>query len=510
MGRGKTSSLTTFVVLIAALAPGPACDHHRTVPDDQAVALQDTAVPDTTVPDAAAADLPPPTGWIFQAGCKDIKSKQYVIDLKTDGKGNSYVLGWFELSVCFGSTKLTDPGTKGAKESFVAKVDAQGKFAWVAHVSGFNHDYARALALDQAGNVYLGGSMDGDLDNPQVKFGPFTRQCGPTGKPHNGCFFVAQISPQGKFQWVNTGNNTLAGISIKDMGVDAKGQVHLTGFLRGSVTLGPLTLQAKSTKPTHSDIYLARLSPGGKWLQAGSIGNSDWNWHPHLAVDATGYRYVTLTFKGQALIGSTALTAKGAEDLFVARVDPAGKVLWVKQAGGVDRDSVNAATVDSAGNLIIAGDIRAPATFGPIKLAVNGTKIESFVAKITSAGKFLWATTSSGSGGEWPRNITVDAAGNSYIAGSYSGTARFGSTSFTATADSYDGFVARLDKNGTFTGARTLGGADHDRAEGVTVDQATSVYVAGTFRAKAAFGSYTLTPNAFWDLFVWKIPATDM
>ena len=518
MDRGMARILGLVVM---TLALGPACDRRWTVHEDRAelgtvdLATQDLASPDlapdlasldTAVPDATVTDMPPPTGWIVQAGCKDKYSKISIWDMAHDGLGNSAVLGHFVGQACIGGSKLNSPTSLGADDSFVARVDATGTFSWTAHMIGYNHVQAYAVAMDKAGNTYVAGTMDGDLDHPQVTFGTITRQCGPTGKPHNGCFFVARLDAAGKYQWVLSGNDKLNGISIRDMGLDAKGQVHITGMLRGSATLGAITLKAKGTYPTHADLYVARLSPAGKWLQASTFGSVGWNWWPKMAVDGAGYRYVAQNFKGQASVGSKALTSKGAEDVYVARVNPAGKVQWVVTAGGAGRDSVNAVALASAGDLVLTGDIRTPAAFGPHKLKVNGTQIEAFVARISKAGKFLWATASSGSGGEWARDIAVDATGNIAIAGSYKDTARFGSVSFSATGDSPDGFVARLDKNGKFTKAKSWGSADHDRVGGVALDGASSVYVAGTLHVKTTFDKYTLVPGSFWDLYVWKIP----
>ena len=133
MKLSRTSASKIVAVIITALAPGPACDHHRTILDDQAlsdgpgvdmpapdVALLDVALPDIAVPDAALPDVtPPPSSWILQAGCKDFMSKMWVIDMVGDGLGNSFVLGQNEKSACIGKTTHKDPGTYGAKDSFV-------------------------------------------------------------------------------------------------------------------------------------------------------------------------------------------------------------------------------------------------------------------------------------------------------------------------------------------------------------------------------------------------------
>ena len=476
------------------------------VQPDTVVADLALPAPDMVLPDMAiTSDLPPPTGWIVRAGCKDKISKIWIRDTAADGAGNSIIAGRFEGSACFGASKLTAPGTLGANDSFVARVDASGKFAWAAHIAGYNHVWLHAVALDKAGNVYVTGTFDAVKGFAGVTFGAITRYCGTNDAPHNQCYFVGKLNPQGKFLWVTTGNTQYDGALPLDLAVDAKGKVHVVGQFKGTTTLGSFTLKAKAKAPI-LDHFLGTLSPSGSWTQAAAAGfNSNFGLY-HLAVDGAGNRYLLGSFSGTASFGSVVLSSKGDGDVFVGKLDAAGKVLWAVSAGGTGYELAWNMTLDSAGNPHIVGYMASAAVFGSIKLGVVG-KSDGFVAKLSPAGKFIWAASSSGGGGESARAVAVDTSGNTYISGTYKGQARFGSTSFSATADSPDGFVARLDKNGSFTGALTWGSLDADVASGVMVDKASSIYLAGAFKYKTAFGPYVLTNNSFWDMFVWKIPA---
>ena len=509
MGRSKTSLLKIVTVLITTLGLGPACDHHRWVPDvalsdgpGMDLASLDTAIPDTAGPDAAATDLPAPTGWIFQAGCKGKTSQYWIQKVVGDGAGNTFFTGWFIRTACIDKAKLVAPGTMIARDSYVAKVDASGKFAWVAHIAGYNHDDALTLAVDKAGNSYVAGQFSAVEGNAGVKFGAITRYCGTDTKPQNNCSFVAKLDAAGKFLWVISGNTKDGGMWPGDLAVDHTGALLVTGYIMGSVTLGSFTLTAKTPK-----LFLGRLDGSGKWLQAVATGGiSQIKNTTYLALDAAGNRYVTGSYLGQASFGTTVLSSTGQEDLFVTKVDPAGKVLWALSAGGPGADRPRGIALDNAGNALVVGYIWSQITIGSFKLGMAG-EADGFVFKLTPQGKVLWAVASHGSGKEWPMDIAVDASGNSYIAGAYSGTARFGSISMKSKVDSPDGFLARLDKDGKFTRAISWGSIDHDVVNGIVLDAASSIYVVGIFKEKSTFGSYTLSPKSFWDLFVWKIPA---
>lgn len=216
------------------------------VQPDTVVADLALPAPDMVLPDMAiTSDLPPPTGWIVRAGCKDKISKIWIRDTAADGAGNSIIAGRFEGSACFGASKLTAPGTLGANDSFVARVDASGKFAWAAHIAGYNHVWLHAVALDKAGNVYVTGTFDAVKGFAGVTFGSITRHRGTDTDPHNQCYFVGKLNSQGKYLWVATGNTKYGGAIPVGLAVDAKGTVHVTGFIRGTATLGSFTLKAK-------------------------------------------------------------------------------------------------------------------------------------------------------------------------------------------------------------------------------------------------------------------------
>src|SRR5690349_16339588 len=50
-----------------------------------------------------------------------------------------------------------------------------------------------------------------------------------------------------------------------------------------------------------------------------------------IAVDASGNSYITGIFRGNASFGTTSLTSSGNTDVFIAKYDGSGNVLWAKQ-----------------------------------------------------------------------------------------------------------------------------------------------------------------------------------
>jgi hypothetical protein len=84
---------------------------------------------------------------------------------------------------------------------------------------------------------------------------------------------------------------------------------------------------------------------------------------------------------------------------------------------------------------------------------------------------------------------------------------KFGSTGLTAQG-SDDAFAAELDKSGNWLWAASARGSSLDSGQGMGVDSAGNSYITGSFTGQAKFGSKTLTAqSSYFDLFVWKLAA---
>src|SRR3954451_3420972 len=113
---------------------------------------------------------------------------------------------------------------------------------------------------------------------------------------------------------------------------------------------------------------------------------------------------------------------------------------------------------------------------------------------------FKWAKQMGGEGANAAGgSIAVDAAGNVYTTGDFSGTADFdpgaGTANLTSAAGSADVFVSKLDGSGNFVWARRLGGSDLDAGEGVAVDGQGNVCTTGIFSGTADFDPGAATFN---------------
>jgi hypothetical protein len=146
------------------------------------------------------------------------------------------------------------------------------------------------------------------------------------------------------------------------------------------------------------------------------------------------------------------------------------------------------------------------AQFGTTNLTSSGAE-DAFLIKYDQAGQVVWAQAAGGSGSDSATAIVLDAYGDAYLAGSFSGNAAFG-TNFLASSGGTDAFLAKYDSDGNGLWARRAGGAAADAATAVAFDLRGNVELAGYFNlggptgGTASFGTNTLISNGDSDLFV--------
>lgn len=191
---------------------------------------------------------------------------------------------------------------------------------------------------------------------------------------------------------------------------------------------------------------------------------------------------------------------------------------WASKAGGSSTDGGNATYVDASGNVYVIGFFRGTADFDPSASTYNLTSAgdaDIFIQKLNSSGALVWAKKMGGGGIDSGYDITVDASGNVYTTGFFTGTADFdpgtGTTNFSS-AGSYDIYVQKLNSSGNLVWARQMGGTGYDVGRGITVDSGGSVYVTGLFSNTADFvsgaGNYNVTSDGGFDIFALRLDSS--
>ena len=97
-------------------------------------------------------------------------------------------------------------------------------------------------------------------------------------------------------------------------------------------------------------------TPPPAWLRATSAGGNGSTVANAIKVAPNSDQYVTGQFSLKAKFSTTTLVAQGGTDIFLARYEASGKLVWVLQAGGgAEEDAGQALSLDSEGNVYVTG-----------------------------------------------------------------------------------------------------------------------------------------------------------
>lgn len=219
-----------------------------------------------------------------------------------------------------------------------------------------------------------------------------------------------------------------------------------------------------------------------------------------LAVDSQGAVYVYGSFLGKASFGSTSFSSAGGSfEVFLSKFSSDGNLVWVKATQGNGMKDGFRVHIDSSDNIYVAGNFLDKMSWGGTTL--DATKGGAFLTKFSTAGKVLW-NIQMGNQGAILKSIRTDPQGQLFIAGQFSGPAKFGTLSFTGKAD-LDIFVARLNPKGEFQWMTSGGGPSIDIAVDLCLSPQNDIYLVGQIFDSSVWGKTTLTTTQD-DLFVVK------
>jgi hypothetical protein len=227
------------------------------------------------------------------------------------------------------------------------------------------------------------------------------------------------------------------------------------------------------------------------------------------ATDASGNVFITGNSQSQPFtLGSQTITSPGYDMPYIAKIDPNGNTLWIKNSGGAGVNSFrNSICTDPNGNAIITGNFYGTTiTFGSYTLAsANASTEDLYVVKYDPSGNVLWAKQAGGNSNDLSYSVTSDLNGNVYLTGYFrSPTIVFGSYTLTNSGLA-NVFIVKYDPSGNVIWAKSAGDLGFDVGSAVTTDSNGNVYLSGQFSSSTiTFGSTVLLQTGANNMFLVK------
>jgi hypothetical protein len=471
-----------------------------------------------------------------------------------DAQGNTIVSGIFQHTMTLG-TDTSGTAVKvtavGETDIFIAKYDTSGHVLWAGHIGGeqssldkkpnFPIDPSRlgsfvtgigpysqtlgenlgAMAVDASGDVFLGGSFLRTADfDPGPGVFTLTATSG-FGQSYTDAFLI-KIDPSGKLLWADAFGGSFDDM-VNAVAVDPQGDPVVTGYFTRSADFDPtskgvFTVNAEG----RDDIFVAKYTgAGGKLVWVDNFGSDTTkiSWRDSgngISIDSVGNILVTGTYTGKTDFdpGPSVVISEAvkATDVFVLKLSPRGKRVWVDTFGGKGFDGGEKVIAQGDSVYAVAyftGEVDVnpgPATIDFVSVA-DDEHTDLVISKYdASNGKLEWAKQLGGDGFETVGGFAVAPDGSVYTSGGFYDPVDFdpgsgrdiitsveGDDNFDDPNDngrdfSYDIFVQHLSTNGKFLGATSLGSSGDDFGGGLALSSdGTYFALTGQFRNTVPF-----------------------
>jgi len=417
---------------------------------------------------------------------------QIVTDVAVDAAENIFVVGTFLGTLDFGNgTPLVSANDYDA---FLAKLDPSGNTLWAVRFGGMGPDRIESVSLTMGGDPIVGGSYSGNFT---IGMTNFTCAGGTDG-------FVARFAAMnGALDWRRTfgdaQNQRCASVDVAAM----TDEVYCLGDFSGQITVGMQTLTSAGVE----DLFAVRYTSAGSFFAVTQAGDAAGQTARSIVVNDSLIAYATARFDGTISWGPAMSAGQG--DVFLGRFLNNSGVDWVLSAGDTNTQQPNgAALVGQTGGVAVVGDFEGATDFGGNAISSKGG-FDAFVARVDAAGKVIWIRTF-GDGDpmavpddQYASDVAALDDGTSFVTGYAAGTVNFGSGFATGPGDT-DFYVLRLDPMGNTQWVLRCGGTNSQFGRAVALSGTNDLVVAGDFRQTLDVGNGPLTSAGSNDVFIAK------
>lgn len=337
----------------------------------------------------------------------------------------------------------------------------------------------------------------------------------------------------------------------KDIAVDSENNIYVVGYFQGAVDFDPsaegrfeLTAEGSPDNPGAVDIFVAKYSPDGGFLNAFKIGSPGADMPHTIRIDKIGNIYIAGYIGGRADFDASPesqywLDAGTGRDAFIAKYDKDLKIIWAYRFGDIEEPPFEVndmrfedgfdMDVDANGNVALVGTFNGrinlnptndgkPEVFFDSKIGFDELPTRDiFVTVLTADGKFKMGFALGGRGQDHAHAVRFGSDGSLYIGGIFSQTCDFNPDESRqnnlSSTGLFDCFLAKYSSEGNYVWAFKWGSISNDqvRPGAMTIDKDDNIYVGGDFSGNTNFnpnGFFRLSSKGSTDAFIAKYSST--
>jgi len=344
------------------------------------------------------------------------------------------ISGIFQDTIRFDNKLASTDAYSGA---YLAMVNEKGNPLWLRKTGGLATVKQIMVCSNLHGQSYIAGTFTDSLQLAGIE------------QALNGekGFFIATLLPDGSeihpLVLKGTGNCTLGGISCKDS------LIYLAGSFSDSLIINDTILISYGEE----DVFIAIFTASGKLkhlITAGGIGNEQIR---SLVISPTGEIGITGSFDYSILMQNRILQTNGGKDIFVAVIDTAANLKWIKSIGGLGNDHGYSIAANNNNDFFVSGNfvhtIQMPDENGNIVEMDAGSAFgNAFIAKYNDDGDLKASYNLPATSEDYCQSLIVNDNGMITAAGNFYQTIQIpgksGDTTNLVSAGERDVFLLRF------------------------------------------------------------------
>lgn len=390
--------------------------------------------------------------------------------------GTFVLAGEFLNTASFGDHSLA---SQGGTDVFITTFTSGGDVISALSLGGDDYDFVRDVRMDAAGNIYLLGYFYGSIQLGSSLFTSYGSQD----------VFLAMIDEVGKVSWARHIGGSMADYPA-GIALDGEGGVLVAGYFYNQVSIGDTTLYTQAS----SDVYLARFGGDGEFLDVVQAGGSSSDQLSSVTVDADHHITIVGSFYGDFTIGDTTFTTLNPVGIFLAGLTPELEIAWAFQLDGTYLNPGVLAASDQDGEFYIAGSFSEEIHFRNVTFSAGEFNQDVFLAKYDGAGDVIWARHGHSRSSDDVTGLGVDSDNNVYVTGHFLDSLHFDDLMlpYTLCCGSREVYVVNYTREGRpWWGEQVSGPRTTHQAMTVTSEE--KVLLSGIFTEDVIFGSDTLS-----------------
>jgi hypothetical protein len=302
-----------------------------------------------------------------------------------DKAGNVYVAGYFQGEIDLDGKELI---SNGDTDALIAKFDKSGNLCWAKQVGG---DFSENLIITEYAKK-IKVDYEGNIIVAGIFAWDATIDNITLKSAGNNDIFVIKYSPDGLLLWAKS-FGSFNHDNLFDMDIDHKGGIYISGIINGPLqSNGSIIQETENLKG--STTYIAKFEPQGNllWLRADQgVSNNTF-----ISIDKNNFIYYGINYSSAMTINGKVLESEGKGDFIIQQLNTSGETIWQKKFSSIYNDVLGSLNISLDNRLLISGKY---ANISELKLKSSLDTIDdsrTYFSSIYPDGSLSWSVNNSG------------------------------------------------------------------------------------------------------------------